>query len=77
MNTNIQVDLKVAMQQFKKRQKANKGKQIDNSRLPAGASMYFYCKCCGAQTDVLPESYTCTPKQMCEPCEVLRAHGLV
>ena len=65
------------MAQFKKRQKAHKGKQIDNSSLPAGSPMYFYCKFCGAPTDTLPESYTCCPKQVCDPCEILHAHGLV
>lgn len=74
---NVAVDLKVAMAQFKKRQKENKGKQIDNSSLYAGSPMYFYCRFCGCQTAVLPEDYTCTPKRVCDPCEILHAHGLV
>ncbi len=77
MSTTINVDLKVAMEQFKKRKAANKGKQIDNSSLYAGSPMYFYCRFCGEHTDTLPESYLCTPKRVCEPCEILHAHGLI
>ena len=78
MNTPIQIDLKVAMKQFKKRKKENsKHTEIDNSSLRAGSPMYFYCSFCGDQTDVLPECYTCRPKTVCEPCEILHAHGLI
>lgn len=46
--------------------------QIDNGRLYAGSPMYFYCKFCGAQTDVLPENYIfSTPSRVCSECQVL------
>jgi len=47
--------------------------QVDNSRLHAGSSMYFYCKICGHQSDVLPESYWGTPAKYCAPCKELKA----
>ena len=74
---NVNVDLKVAMKQFEKRQKENKGKQIDNASLYAGSPMYFYCQFCGVQTAVLGELYTCTPCTVCDPCEILHVHGLI
>jgi hypothetical protein len=78
MNTEIKIDLKVAMEQFQKRKAKNaKKKRIDNSSLPVGAPMYFYCRFCGDQTDCLPEGYTCRPKRICDPCEVLHLHGLI
>jgi hypothetical protein len=74
----MNIDLKVAMKQFSKRKKANsKKKQIDNASLYAGSPMYFYCKFCGEPTDTLPESYTCTPKTVCDPCEILHLNGLI
>lgn len=47
--------------------------QIDNSRLYAGSPMYFYCRLCGHQSDVLPESYWGTPNKYCKLCKELRA----
>lgn len=51
---------------------ANKPEQIDNSRLYAGSPMYFYCKLCGHQSDVKPESYTDAPKKYCTLCKELK-----
>jgi len=74
----MNIDLKTAMKQFEKRKKKNsKEAKIDNSSLYAGSPMYFYCKFCDAQTDVLPECYIGKPKQICTPCEVLHIHGLI
>lgn len=74
----IKIDLDVAMAQFKKRKEANaKVEQVNNSDLPAGSPMYFYCLYCGGLTDCLPESYIGKPRRVCEPCEVLRLHGLI
>lgn len=62
--TSVVIDLNVALKQFEKRKKENsKVKKIDNSSLPAGSPMYFYCSFCGCLTDVLPESFTCEPKK--------------
>lgn len=73
----MEFDKEIALEQFAKRKLANKGKQIDNSSLRAGSSMYYYCKFCGEQTDVLPESHWGTPKTVCDPCKVLNDHGLI
>ena len=57
---------------LEERRKANVGQQIDNSSLPAGANMYYYCRCCGAQTAVLPEGwYRERPPKYCEECKKL------
>ncbi len=50
----------------------NAPKQINNSTLPAGSPMYFYCRICGHQSDVLPESYTSSPKTHCKECQELK-----
>jgi hypothetical protein len=51
---------------------AKRPEQINNSRLPAGSAMYFYCKICGHFSDMLPESYTCRPQQYCDDCTDLK-----
>ncbi len=73
----MNVDLDVAMKQFKKRKAQWKGKQVDNASLYAGSPMYYYCKHCGCQTCVLPECHWDAPKTVCDACDVLAAHGLV
>ena len=77
MSKAITIDLDVAMKQFKKRKKANSGKQVDNSSLYAGSPMYYYCRYCGELTEVLSESHWGSPKRVCDPCDVLHQHGLV
>lgn len=50
----------------------NRKKQINNSELYAGSSMYFYCHYCGALADTLPESWDprfTRPKTCCRACE--------
>lgn len=44
--------------------------RIDNGDLPAGAPMYYYCRHCGLQSDVLPENWVDKPPhfQVCEEC---------
>lgn len=73
----VQIDLKVAMEQYRLRKKANKGKRIDNATLHAGSPMYFFCRFCDEPTETLPESYTSVPVTVCRPCEILRDHGLL
>lgn len=70
------LDTNVAMEQFRKRKAENDGKQIMNSTLPAGSPMYYYCKCCGVQTQVLPELHMSVPITRCDACDVLVKHGL-
>jgi hypothetical protein len=55
--------------------RADKPKQIDNSSLYAGSSMYYYCKVCGHISDVLPESYFGRPRQLCGECQALKDCG--
>lgn len=67
-----------ALKQLAIRKKRNKNKkQINNSSLPAGSPMYFYCKEYGDESDCLPESYLSTPKKLCEPCKALKEAGLI
>jgi hypothetical protein len=68
----------LALEQFKKRRAANaQVKQIDNSSLPAGSLMYYYCKHCRASTATLPEGHLGGAPTVCEPCKALVAHGLL
>ena len=53
---------------------ANK-KQVDNSSLPAGSPMFFYCKSCNGLADTLPESFVGRPKQLCDECQALKDLG--
>lgn len=72
-----QFDSKLALEQFEKRKKENEGKQVDNSSLRAGSPMYYYCKFCGDHTETLPETHFSRPKTVCDPCKILRDHGLI
>lgn len=64
------------MQEFETRIKENEGKQKNNSALMAGSPMYFYCKYCGIETDVLPETYTGKPIICCKECDKLIESGV-
>lgn len=70
-------DTKLALEKYKERKLANKGKQIDNSSLYAGSPMHYYCRHCGAHTETLPECHIGRPKTVCDPCQILRDHGLI
>jgi len=75
---DVVFDSKLALEQFEKRKAANKDKvQINDSDLPAGSPMHFYCRFCCVFTGTLPESYTCDPPTVCHPCQVLHDHGLI
>jgi hypothetical protein len=63
-----------ALAQFRER-KNNPPKQINNASLYAGSPMYFYCRLCGHESDVLPESYTCRPKSLCGKCQTAKDMG--
>jgi hypothetical protein len=73
----LKFDSEVALKQFAKRKAVNKGKQINNASLPAGSSMYYYCKFCGEHTETLPESHFGAAKTICDPCKALNDHGLI
>jgi DNA replicative helicase MCM subunit Mcm2 (Cdc46/Mcm family) len=58
-----------AIQQFLDRVKsASEVKQIENANLHAGSPMYFYCTCCGVQTEVLKEDFMFRPYAKCSQC---------
>jgi hypothetical protein len=62
-----------AQQAFEERKVRAKGlKKVKNDQLPAGAPMYYYCRDCGLESDVLPEGFIGSPRRYCTPCESLR-----
>lgn len=72
------LDTEVAIQSFVERYSATEGKErTDNSSLPAGSPMFYYCRHCREHTETLPESHVRAPKTVCDPCKVLQDHGLV
>ena len=60
-----------ALAKLEERRK-NQPRQIDNASLPAGSSMYYYCRSCGHSSDVLPESHWGAPKKLCGECQALK-----
>lgn len=54
--------------------------QIDNSRLPAGSPMIYYCRACGCVSASLPECHLGPPPRYCSDCndmgEERRANGI-
>lgn len=71
---NAEID----MEMFAVRVEANKDlEHVDNASLYAGSPMFFYCRKCRIHTVTLPESFTCKPKTICDPCKVLVDHGLI
>lgn len=72
------VDFEVAKASFIKRYCAHHGKEKDNSRLPAGSPMYYYCHGCSVHVATLPEGWFMSgPPKYCEACKVLAEHGLL
>jgi hypothetical protein len=66
------------LDRLEERREANVGKQIDNARLPAGAPMYYYCKCCGVLVVTKPEGwFTGTIPSQCEDCKDLIHDGVI
>lgn len=56
--------------------RANKPEQIDNSALPAGSPMYYYCIACGHLADTKPEGWFATlPSKLCDECKALSDLG--
>lgn len=76
--TGVEFNADLAMEQYHKRVEENKGQQVDNSSLPAGAPMYYYCGKCRKHVATLPEGwFGSPPPRHCDPCQVLVDHGLV
>lgn len=53
----------------------NPPRRIDNSSLPAGYPMYYYCISCGHISDTLPEGHFGSPKRLCDFCVGLKEMG--
>lgn len=64
----------VALQALKER-RDNQPKHIDNSSLPAGSPMYFYCISCGWLAATRGELYTDIPPKLCKECRALQDLG--
>lgn len=65
---------KAALEALAERRK-HQPKQIDNGSLYAGSPMYYYCKSCGHQADVLPECHIFPPRKLCSECQALKDLG--
>ncbi|MBT7228548.1 hypothetical protein HN859_03465 [Candidatus Parcubacteria bacterium] len=48
--------------------------QVNNGRLYAGSSMYFYCSC-GDVSDIKGEGFTDPPNHTCRQCKALKDKG--
>jgi hypothetical protein len=55
--------------------KNNQPKHIDNASLYAGSPMYYYCRMCGHESDVLPESHFGAPRRLCTACQHCKDMG--
>ena len=74
----IAFDFDVMKAEFAKRYAKYRGKQIDNSSLPAGSPMYYYCKGCEALLETRPEGWFGRgPEPYCTSCTILAAHGML
>ena len=72
------LDTEVCLKTFSERYaEASQSKHYDNSSLPAGSPMFYYCKHCGVHTETLPESHWGAAKTVCDACKVLVDHGLI
>lgn len=78
MTVAIQLDKDLALNQFINRYVEHHGKQIDDSKLPAGSPMHYYCHGCEVLVATKPENWFLNPPpKYCDPCEVLVTHGLL
>lgn len=59
-----------------KERRENKPKQIDNTALPAGSPMYYYCISCGHLSDTKPENWVYgSVKKLCTECQAMKDLG--
>jgi len=61
----------VCNQFIARKERALQEKPIDNSQLPAGSAMYYYCDHCHSISDVVPEGWLFLPRYICSQCEGL------
>lgn len=72
------IDLAVCCRMFARRKLANRNEErMNNSALPAGSPMYYYCKGCDDHIITLPEGHRSFVYTICTGCEVLKEHGLL
>lgn len=73
------LDVEIAFATFAKRYRENvKNKDFDNSRLPAGSPMYYFCHGCYIKVATLPEGWWSSgPPKYCDACKSLADHGLL
>lgn len=74
MATKTLSEKQKALLAFEERKK-NPPQQIDNSSLYAGSPMYYYCRMCGHESDVLPESHLSAPRKLCKECQHVKDMG--
>lgn len=55
--------------------KANPPVHVDNASLYAGSAMYYYCRMCGHESDVLPECHFGAPRKLCGACQTMKDMG--
>lgn len=79
LSEHLGFSIEIAFATFAKRCQENRGnRDFDNSRLPAGSSMYYFCHGCFIQVAVMPESWWGDPPpKYCDACRVLADHGLL
>jgi hypothetical protein len=51
--------------------------RIDNSTLPAGSPMYYYCRECREFLTSLPEEHLAPAPALCEACKRLKERELL
>jgi len=59
------------------KRRASAPERIDNSALPAGSPMIYFCHHCGIHTETLPETHLERPKTCCDGCRYLVNHMLM
>lgn len=65
-----------ALKKLEERRKRSRTKEkINNSNLPEGSLMYYYCTTCGCVADILSELHNNLPKGLCDECQALKDAG--
>lgn len=72
------VDLAVCCRMFVKRKIDNREKHRENnSSLPAGSPMFYYCRHCDDHLITLHEGHRTSVYTTCTPCDVLKKNGIL
>jgi hypothetical protein len=70
--------LEVSSEEFFKRYQAKKDNMVNNSSLPAGSPMYYYCNGCCTLVATIPEgSWNHSRSKYCGSCEQLSEMGAI